>query len=107
MEQACADGNLRAVKDCFEALFAYEDKANDTVNITMLPCAPNLIGESLCLAATNGHVPIVEFLLEQGAPITRKLIQTVCHTERVKIFEAMLRHGWDVNEWKSDTPPLR
>ncbi|KAB5578354.1 ankyrin repeat-containing domain protein [Coniochaeta sp. 2T2.1] len=107
MEEACSSGDFTAAKQCFESLFRYDEEPNDTIRVDMAPGAADVIGRSLCAAATNGHVLIVEYLLEQGAPITQDLIVAVCRADRVNIFEAMLRHGWDINGWKAGIPPLR
>ncbi|KAB5549973.1 ankyrin repeat-containing domain protein [Coniochaeta sp. 2T2.1] len=107
MEKACSNGDLTAARECFGSLFTHNEEPNDTIRVDMAPGAADAIGRSLCAAATNGHVPIAEYLLEQGAPITRDLIVAVCRADRVDIFEAMLRRGWDVNEWKGGIPPLR
>lgn len=77
------------------------------------PPTPEMVLESaevpdraVRFAAEKGDVPIFEFLVDQGVPVTRQLIPSVCRSDTVGICEAMLRQGRDLNEWVNDKPPL-
>jgi hypothetical protein len=58
-------------------------------------------------AAEEGYSFLVSFLLEQGAEITSSVIIAAGKSNSTEVFQALLDHGWDINEQYWGTTSLR
>lgn len=93
MEEACADGNLDLVKECFGRLLL---SSNDTIPLTarVMPGGIEVIQRSICIAAQRGYNNIFSFLLDQGAPTNAAVAGAVFQGNNVELCQALLNHGW-------------
>ena len=59
--------------------------------------SPEYLAEGLLHAVLVNNVQIVEYLLNKGAVIDRRIPGAAAHVKSLPIFQLLREHGWDMN----------
>jgi hypothetical protein len=116
-EEACRAGRLREAQSLVDqwsisspksAAFRAVPRSRLTDDPPFPLEVPNADRQSrLENAAEEGYSFLVSFLLEQGAEIMHLVVKAACDSNSTEVFQAMLDHGWNINEQYWGSTSLR
>ncbi|KAH0556967.1 hypothetical protein GP486_005243, partial [Trichoglossum hirsutum] len=100
-EEACRAGHLQEAQSLLDQWWSISGLKSVVFQAVPLPSSldPHDARQSkLENVAEKGHSFLVSFLLKQGAEITNSVITAAGDGESTEVFQALLDHGWDINE---------
>jgi hypothetical protein len=112
-EEACRAGRLQEAQSLLDQWSISSPKSaafrtNAAVPLPSFFDDPHAARQSkLENAAQEGYSFLVSFLLERGAEITHLVLAAARESSSTEVFQAMLDHGWNINEQYFGTTSLR